>query len=180
MTNMIDLSKPNLGGEGHKQRIKTEWWWMNIYEHPPPFCETKHHSNKSFNAAVISLHNRIIKQFKTVCGNSLRLGCCVKKQNLPMKHTNTSKTIIKRKQSRGVPKMSKSTIFDLNVSSGWGGHISISFPEAFAFPPLKCLKSGVTSHYPWFLQQCHCLSSSFEESLIIRKKIKAPENRFLK
>lgn len=66
MTNMIDLSKPNLGGEGHKQRIKTEWWWMNIYEHPPPFCETKHHSNKSFNAAVISLRNRIIKQFKTV------------------------------------------------------------------------------------------------------------------
>lgn len=54
----------------------------------------------------------------------------------------------------------------------------ISLPEAFAIPPQKCLESCVTSHDPWFLQQCHCLSSSFEKSLIIRKKnIKAPEKQ---
>lgn len=54
----------------------------------------------------------------------------------------------KKAKQRGVKDVN-STIFDLNVRVLVVEDTSIiSFPEAFAIPPQKCLESRVTSHYP--------------------------------
>lgn len=178
---MIDLAKPNVRKKNNKKTglRQNDGEWTNMCT-LPPICETRNAKQQLIQCSSYIILS--IKQFKMV-GASILSDWVAYTSRISWRNIQKtpSRQTSKRQRSRGVWGMSIVQFWTKMVSSGCGGHIHYFFiPEALAIPQ-KCFESRVTSHYPWFLQQCHCLSSSFEKSPIIREQnIKAPENRFLK